>query len=138
MTDQKLAALGATPLFASCSKKQLKLIGSVTERLDLPAGHVLVRHGAIPSEMSILISGKAEVEVQGNVVATIEAGGVVGELSMVDGGQASGTVTMVEAGEAWVVSRRGFIPVWEQNPDISTALLLAVVARLKARNELTF
>jgi hypothetical protein len=34
------------------------------------------------------------------------------------------------------VKRKGFIPVWEKNPDISTALLLAVVARLKARNEL--
>lgn len=136
MSDQKLDALGATPLFATCNKKQLKLIGSVTERVDLPVGHVLVRQGAIPSEMHILISGEAKVEVEDQVVATIDAGGVVAELSMVDGGQASATVTMTEAGEAWVVKRSGFIPVWEQNPDISTALLLAVVARLKARNEL--
>lgn len=136
MSDQKLDALGATSLFASCNKKQLKLIGSVTERIELAAGHVLVRHGAIPSEMYILISGTAEVEVDGQVVANITAGEVVAELSMVDGGQASATVTMSEPGEAWVVKRKGFIPVWEKNPDISTALLLAVVARLKARNEL--
>ncbi|MEM7322706.1 MAG: cyclic nucleotide-binding domain-containing protein [Actinomycetota bacterium] len=136
MSDQKLDALAATPLFASCNKKQLKLIGSVTDRVDLPAGHVLVRHGTIPSEMYMLITGSATVEVDGKEVATIGAGEVVAELSMVDGGQASATVTMTEAGEAWVIRRSGFIPVWEQNPDISTALLLAVVARLKARNEL--
>lgn len=136
MSDQKLDALAATAIFATCNKKQLELIGQVTDQANVPAGTALVKQDVVPTDMYILISGSAKVEVDGKEVATMGAGEVIGELSMVDGGKGSATVTMTADGEAWIVGRRGFIPVWEKNPDMSKALLEAVVARLRATNEL--
>lgn len=136
MSDKKLDALAATSIFSTCSKKHLELIGQVTDQVSVSSGTDLIKQSTVPTDMYILISGTASVDIDGKSVATVGEGDVVGELSMVDGGKASATVTMSADGEAWVVGRRGFIPVWEKNPDMSRALLDAVVARLRATDEL--
>jgi CRP/FNR family cyclic AMP-dependent transcriptional regulator len=136
MSDQKLAALKATSIFASCTKKQLELIGKVTDRAGAPVGSTIVKEQTVPHQMAIIISGKVEVTSNGNVLAQLGPGDVIGELAMVDGAKASATVTVTEEVDLWMVARSGFIPVWEKNPDMSKALLEAVVARLRATNEL--
>ncbi|MDA3039332.1 MAG: cyclic nucleotide-binding domain-containing protein [Actinomycetota bacterium] len=136
MSDQKLEALKATALFSTCSDKQLELIGKVTDRTSAAAGTVLVKQDSVPHQMAILISGSAKVEVGDKEVANLGPGDVVGELAMIDSKPASATVTMTTDGEAWMVARSGFRPVWEQNPDMSRALLEAVVARLRAADDL--
>lgn len=135
MSDAKLEALANTTLFSSCSKKHLKAIGMITDRVTLAPGRVLVKHGSVPTEMAILISGKAEVEVNGRVLAELGPGDVIGELALIDSERASATVTITDDAEAWLVSHAGFKPVWEQNPEMSTTLLQAVATRLRAANE---
>ncbi len=136
MSDGKLEALKNTAIFSSCSKKQLTEIGKVTDRVRVPAGRTLVKEGSVPTQMTILISGKAEVESGGQKLAALGPGDVVGELALVDNESASATVTVTDDAEVWLVATSGFKPVWEKNPDISTALLQAVVGRLRATNEL--
>lgn len=136
MADQKLEALKQTSLFSSCTGDQLELIGRVTEQATLNAGTVIVREGAIPHQMAIINSGTVTVTSGDTELATLGAGDVVGELAMVDGAEASATCTVSETADVWVIARAGFLPVWQENHDISTALLHAVVARLRATNEL--
>ena len=136
MKDKKIEALKNTDLFSSCTKDQLALIGQVTERTQLAAGTAVVKENTVPHQMVILISGKATVEAGGNQLAELGPGDVIGELAMVDSERASATVTISDDAEAWLVARSGFKPVWEQNPEISTALLQAVVQRLRATNAL--
>ncbi len=134
--DDKLAALKNTSIFGSLTNKQLELIGRVTDRVPVKAGHVLVHQGQVMTHMSIVIDGAAKVEVDGNEIATIGPGEVIGELSMIDNEKASATVTLSEDSTLWHIARAGFVPVWEKNSDISTAMLMGVVARLRETNQL--
>jgi len=136
MADAKLDALKATTLFGGLSKKHLDLIGRVTDRVPVEAGRVLINQGQVTTHMAILIDGSAKVTVDDVEVATVEPGEVVGELSMVDGERASATVTMTGDSEVWLIGRAGFIPVWEENEDMSTPMLKAVVAKLRETNQL--
>lgn len=131
----KLDALRATDLFGDLKKKHLELIGRVTDRVELEPGHVLIEQGQAMTHMSIVISGSAEVTVDGSVVGTVGEGDVVGELSLIDEADASATVTALEPMAIWLIARAGFVPVWIHNRGaISTAMLLAVTKKLREAN----
>ncbi len=132
---EKRDALQATELFASLKKKHLDLIARVTDRISIEPGHVLIEQGQVMTHMSIVISGAAEVTVDGSVVGHVGPGDVVGELSLIDEAEASATVTATEPMSIWLIARTGFIPVWNNNEGpISTAMLMAVTRKLRETN----
>lgn len=134
--DDKLAALKKTSIFSGLSGKHLELLGRVTDRVNVKAGHMLIMQDQVMTHMSILIEGAAEVEIDGTHIADLGPGDVVGELSMIDDERASAKVTITEDSTLWHIARAGFIPLWEKNPDMSKPMLLAVVQRLRETNEL--
>lgn len=135
--DDKLAALQSLDLLANIKRRQLDLIARVTDRVELQEGAHLIEEGQVMTHMSIIISGSASVKIDGTEVAQLGPGEVVGELSMIDQAPASATVTMLEPTSIWHIARAGFLPVWEKNrAEMSTAMLIAVTARLRATNRL--
>jgi len=134
--DDVIEALAKTSIFGELSKRHLGLIARVTDRIDIAEGQALFTQGQPTTHMSIIVKGRARVEVDGAEVATLGPGDVIGELSMVDGEPASATVTFTEPSTIFHTARTGFVPVWDKNPDISKAMLLAVVQRLRNTNAL--
>lgn len=134
--DDKLEALKQVELFADLDKKGLDAIGRVTDRVSVTAGRVLIHEGQVISHMYIMISGNASVKVDGHKVADLGPGRVIGELSMVDGEPSSATVTVEEPSDVWLIARSGFLPVWREHPEMSEAMLRAVVKKLRATDEL--
>jgi CRP/FNR family transcriptional regulator, cyclic AMP receptor protein len=134
--DQKIEALSKTELFAGCSDSQVKAIAGVTEWVTAKEGQTLLTEGNVGHDLFVVVSGSAAVQVGGKTIAMVAPGGVVGELSLVDGKRSSATI-IAEAGfEAWLVSRRGFLPILEADPGLARPLLDAVVAKLRATDEL--
>lgn len=134
LRDQKLEALSNTPLFSTLTAKHLDLIARVTDRVDVKAGTTLMYQGNIATHMSVLIDGTASVVIDGTEVAVLGPGDIVGELSMVDDRPASATVTINEASTVWLIARAGFIPVWDDNPEMANAMLRSVVTKLRNTN----
>lgn len=134
MSD-KHDALRATELFSGLKKKHINLIARVTDRIDIDTGHVLIEQGQVMTHMSIIVSGTADVTVDGAVVGHVGPGDVVGELSLIDEAEASATVTSSSPMTLWHIGRSGFIPVWNKNRGaISTSMLLAVAKKLRETN----
>ena len=134
--DDKLEALKQTSIFGALDNKHLEAIGRVTDRVDVKGGRILIHEGRVVTHMYLLIDGSASVKVGDKVVATLSPGAVIGELSMVDDARASATVTIEEDSTVWVIARAGFLPVWEDYPEISHAMLKAVVVRLREADKL--
>lgn len=134
--QEKLEALKQVSLFSTLSKKHLDLIARVADHVEVAPGTELTREGRPQPHMAVIITGGASVTVGGEVLATLGAGDVVGELSLVDDQPASATVTTTEPTSIWNIAKAGFTPVWEKNPELSTAMLQAVVARLRKTNQL--
>jgi CRP/FNR family cyclic AMP-dependent transcriptional regulator len=134
MSVEKLRALSNTPLFAGLTGKHLDMMGRITDRVPVDTGTTLMLQGRVATHMSIIIDGSASVMINGTEVAVLRAGDIIGELSMVDNKPASASVVTREASTVWHIARAGFIPLWENNPEMANPILASVVAKLRETN----
>ncbi|HEV2342782.1 MAG TPA: Crp/Fnr family transcriptional regulator [Actinocrinis sp.] len=103
------------------------------------AGRVLMHEGDTTTFVIILLDGvvKATALTQDGrhaLLAVRMGGDLVGELSSVDGGPRSATVTTAGVVVARVVSQAEFLDCTRRDPQISHAVNTAVVAKLRLAN----
>lgn len=117
------------------SAEEASSLESVSRRRTFSRGAVLFRQGDPGEEVFVLRSGRVKVcsrhgsrEV---ILAVMDAGALLGELSAVDGAPRSATVVALEPIEVDVTSREDFARLLEDHPRLSTELLRLVAARLR-------
>jgi CRP-like cAMP-binding protein len=125
--DEQLAAV---PLFEGLSKKQLRRISSLMTRLDRPAGKVLTTEGAQGYEFFIVLEGEVEVRQGDRVVATRGPGEYVGEIALLDRRPRTATVVATTPVSVEVLSRREFMSLLAQAPELSEQILSTMAERL--------
>lgn len=130
--DERVERLRAIPLFMACNEKQLQFIATRVEELDFKAGKVLCQQGKSGGEFFIVLTGEAEVERDGKVVDTIKAGDHFGEISLIDDGPRTATVTARTPLRCLVLSPRQFQDVLHQDAEIAVHILRDVTKRLRA------
>jgi len=124
--------LRAIPLFSACDDMQLDRISSLGTRIGVEAGQCVVAEGSYGHDFYVVLSGRAEVRRSGQHIATIEAGGWFGELSVLDGERRDSSVVMRSAGELFVISRRDFAALIDTVPTVTRRLLVGMARRLHA------
>ena len=72
----------SVPLFASCSNRELKLVTKTAVVEHRATGATLMTEGQTDSNAFVILQGSCRVLRNGRRVGAVEAGGVVGELSM--------------------------------------------------------
>jgi CRP-like cAMP-binding protein len=127
--------LGAIPLFRSCTKDELRHLDQAAVMFDYPEGHVLCTEGAVGHELIVIVAGGARVERGGSEVAVVGAGDFIGELSLLDGGPRTATVTTVTPVKVLVLSSREFWSVLDQVPPLAHRLLATLAERLRLADE---
>ena len=133
MADLKnsLKHLRYSPLFSSCSSKDLEKIAKAGDRITLEKGEILTKQGDPGKEAFIILSGKATVKRSGKKVATISTGSVVGELSLLDHGPRTATVTCDTECQVLVISRGNFLRVIDKVPALTHKLFAALATRIR-------
>jgi CRP/FNR family transcriptional regulator, cyclic AMP receptor protein len=96
----------------------------------------LFHEGDDSGPVVVLLSGRVKVATLGAggreaIVAVRSAGDLIGELSAIDGGPRSSTVTTLEPTEVLLVAGSGFAALLERHPRIALVLLRMVAARLR-------
>jgi CRP-like cAMP-binding protein len=81
-TDPRVDTLRSLPLFEGCTRRQLQGVAQATDEVQLAAGNRLTRQGELPTECYLLVSGIAEVHVDGTAVATVVAPALIGADSL--------------------------------------------------------
>lgn len=128
--DEYLRHLASVPVFSNCTKKQLEEIGKVADELILPVGKVLARQGEVGFEMFILLDGTAAVTRDGDRVATVTAGDVVGELAVLSGHPRNATVVAETEVRVLVLTHRGLDQLLDDIPGLAKHMLHEVTARM--------
>jgi CRP-like cAMP-binding protein len=131
-TDSKAAAIAKVPLFARCSKRELKLIAQVADEIDLPAGKELTKEGDRGREFFVLLDGNAAVQSGGRSMASLGPGDFFGEIALVTDVPRTATVTASTPIQALVITDRAFRELLRTSPEIQGKVLEAVAARLAA------
>lgn len=127
----KLQHLAGVSLFEGCTKKELEKVASAGDEIFMTAGSVIVDQGQTGREAFVVLSGKVEVTRSKRKVADLGPGAVVGELSLLDHGPRTATVTCVTDCELLVIDRRNFRAVLQEVPTLAVKLLATIAGRIR-------
>ena len=128
--DSKVAAIARVPLFSRLSKGELARIAQLADEVDLPEGKRLTKEGARGSEFFVLLEGSAEVEREGQRIATMRGGDFFGEIALVTDVPRTATVTTSTPVHALVITDRDFRSLLRDSPAIQGKVLEAIASRL--------
>ena len=136
--DAYLDHLAQVPLFAACSKKELQTIARASDELALPAGRVLVEQDTSGHECFVLVDGTVSVSINGTAVATLGPGAYFGELSLLDKGPRTATVTAETPVTVLVLGPREFATVIDEVPSLTHKMLAALASRIRELDTKTY
>lgn len=129
--QDKLTHLRGVSLFAECSAKDLNKIAKASDELGVPAGHVLCDQGQMGREAFVIMEGTATVRRNGKKVATLGPGAVVGELSLLDHGPRTATVTADTDLTVLVIDSRHFAGVLTEVPTLAGKIMAVLAGRIR-------
>ena len=128
--DAKIELLKKVPLFAGCSKGELRELAKSADELDIREGTVLTREGRPAREFFVLVDGTARVTKEGKTVGDLGAGDWFGEIALITNSPRTATVTATSPGDVLVITDRRFHSVVETMPSIALKVLNCVGERL--------
>ena len=129
-SDAKMKLLKSVPLFAGCSKTELRQLARIADEIDLREGTVLTREGRSGREFFVLIDGTAEVTKEGKRIADVGSGDWFGEIALLTDQPRTATVTASSPVDVLVITDRRFREVVETMPSIALKVLACVGDRL--------
>jgi trk/ktr system potassium uptake protein len=132
VADAKIKALSQVPLFEGCSQRELAFIASRTDEVPVGAGKVLTRQGRPGNSFYVILEGEAEVEIDSARRGTLRNGDFFGEISMLDRGMATATVTTTKPSVLMVMSHSQFRDAVKASESILVKVLAVMGRRLRA------
>jgi len=126
-----LQYLAQVPLFSSCSSRDLGKIAKAADRINMVAGTTIITQGTAGKQAFVLLSGSATVKRNGKKIATVQAGAIVGELSLLDRGSRTATVVCDTDCELLVIDARHLFAVIDEVPAMAHKLLAALATRIR-------
>lgn len=123
--------LRSVPLFAACTNKDLEKLSRAGDEITVPAGHVIVDQGQMGREAFVIVTGAATVRRNGKKVATLGPGAVIGELSLLDHGPRTATVTTDTESQLFVLDQRHFAAVIDEVPAIGHKIMASLAAKIR-------
>ena len=129
--DDKVELLKGIPLFAQCSKKDLRDITRLTEEVAFDEGTVVMREGERGSEVFVIVDGILEVSRGGDGnLAEVGAGQVVGEIALLSNQPRSATVTAATSVRALRIGGAEFLDLLERMPLLWLKITRALADRI--------
>lgn len=123
--------LASVPLFEGLSPKELRHIHRMGKEVDFAAGKVVVKEGASAVGFHLILEGKARISIKGRSRATLGPGDFFGELSLIDRGPRTATVSAETPLRTLSLVSWEFLPLLESQPSMARKILLVMCRRLR-------
>lgn len=122
-------------LFRGCNDKQLKRIAGLTTPCSVSPGAVLCNEGAVGRETFIIVSGQAQVTIDGYPFATLQSGDIAGEMAVLDGARRTATVIAQTAMTVLVLNPQELATVLDEFPQVAKGFLTTLSRRLRQADQ---
>jgi CRP/FNR family cyclic AMP-dependent transcriptional regulator len=124
------------PLFRNLDDETLSALAGLARIRCCVAGETIVKQDLAADALYVILNGSATVSVSardGRSLTLREIGRteIIGEVSLLDGGLPSATVTAVTKMELVSIDRLAFMKLVEERPRIAVALLPVLASRLR-------
>lgn len=134
--DGDIALLKRVPLFGDLPTEQLRLIAFSAVRLELLAGQILFRAGDKALSGYVVSAGTVELTVRDgdkkDVVATCDAGSLIGEIALFVENRRPATATAVTQAQVLEIDRKLITRMLNEYPQIALSLRATLANRLTA------
>jgi CRP-like cAMP-binding protein len=128
--NQKIDLIRKVPLFARCSRAELKEIALLADEIDLHEGTEMTRQGAPGREFFVLLDGTADVKKNRRRVNMLGPGDFFGEIALVSREPRTATVIATSPVRALVITDRSFRRLLDDAPRVQTKVMEAMAQRL--------
>ena len=129
--DAHLDHLASITLFSALSRKDLQRVARASDEVKVQGGHELIRQGDVGREMFVVVDGTATVKRNGRKLGTAGPGSAIGELSLLDKGPRTATVTADGPCTLLVLGAREFAGVLDEVPGLAHKILASLAARIR-------
>ena len=127
--------LAGVPLFEGLSKQELGQIARSAKEVTHRQGALLAREGQSGLGFFLIMEGTAAVKVGDESRARLGVGDFFGEISLLDGGPRTATVTAETDVTTLGLTPWVFKRLIESNPTIASKMLKVMAARLRASSQ---
>ena len=121
----------SVPLFSDFGDKELQRVAAIAKEVEFPAGKVIAKQGETGVGFHMIVDGEVTVSVEGIEHAKLGPGSYFGEISLIDGGPRSATVTAATDLKTVSVTSWDFNVLLDQFPELSRQLLIQLCRRLR-------
>src|SRR5436309_7140449 len=124
------------PLFSMLTNDQAQGIADSVVKRRFRRGEIIVEHGRKSNALFILLTGRARVitaDTRGRevILATLQPGDYVGEMSLIDDEPHSATVRAEIQTDALILGRLEFARCLPENSSMAYAVMKGLVQRLR-------
>jgi CRP-like cAMP-binding protein len=131
----KIALIAHVALFAHCDRRELGHIARLMDEHEVAEGTVLTEQGGPAGDFLVIIEGEAVVSRDGEEIARIGEGDFFGELSLLDGGPRTATVTAASPMFVLALPPDRLEELVTKHPTVALTMLRTLAARLRGVEE---
>lgn len=128
---EKLIALKAIPMFRELDVFTLQQIQKIASYKKLPAGETVIAEGEEGDSLYVVISGRVGVYKDGIGINEIGAGGLFGEMAIIERQKRSATIRTLEETDFLIIEGEDFAALLERNSSISGSVIRTLAERLR-------
>jgi CRP/FNR family cyclic AMP-dependent transcriptional regulator len=128
---ETVTVLAGVPLFAGLHKRDLQRLAKEADELTFDEGERIVEEGNLGEALFVVLAGHGRVLRRGKKVGEVLPGDFFGELSALDGGPRTATITAQTPMRVLRVFRRTLVALIEDDPKLSLRLLDGIVRRIR-------
>jgi CRP/FNR family transcriptional regulator, cyclic AMP receptor protein len=94
-------------------------------------GQIIFKEGDPGETMYAVTDGRVDIIVAGHVVETVEEGGIIGEMALIDSGPRSAAAVAVTAAKLVAVDRNQFTFLVQEHPTFALQVMKIMAERLR-------
>lgn len=110
---------------------KIQLFEKSSDYTVVPAGHVVFKTGDAGDFMYAVIGGEVEIRVNGKLIETVAAGGIFGEMALIENKPRSADAVVKTEAKLVAVDRNRFLFMVQQTPFFALQVLGIVTERLR-------
>jgi CRP/FNR family cyclic AMP-dependent transcriptional regulator len=128
---QTVEQLRTVPLFKDFSGEELSHVAQVAKHVEFEQGRTVAHQGEMGVGFHQIMQGGAEVIQDGQTIGHLKPGDYFGEISLIDGGTRSATVTTTAPTTTLSIAAWDFKRLIDHNHDMTKKLLIGLCHMLR-------
>jgi CRP-like cAMP-binding protein len=114
---------------------EINIFKNSRDAVSVASGELLFREGDQGDDMFAVVEGEIELIRDGTVVETVGAGGILGELALIDPAPRSAGARVRTAARVVRIDKRQFTFLVHEHPTFALQVMTVMAERLRKTNE---